>query len=96
MPDEAMHLPIAFSAGLPGGIPLSQLPDPCSTRDATSSPDADGWKGAMDQEIANIKSHDVYELVPRVNGMQTLELGWVFHRKFKNGVFEKNKGRFVS
>jgi len=42
MLDEAMHLPIAFSAGLPGGIPLSQLPDPCSTRDAMASPDADG------------------------------------------------------
>jgi len=46
MLDEAMHLPIAFSAGLPGGIRLSQLPNPCSTRDATVSPDADGWKGA--------------------------------------------------
>ena len=41
----------------------------------------------MDQEIANLKSHNVYELVPRTNGMWTLKLGWVFHRKFKNGVF---------
>jgi len=48
MLDEAMHLPIAFSAGLPGSIQPSQLPDPCSTGDATASPDADGWKGAMD------------------------------------------------
>jgi len=44
-------------------------------RDATSSPDADGWKGAMDQEIANLKSHDVYELVPHMNGVRTLKLG---------------------
>jgi len=28
--DEAAHPPIAFSAGLPGGIQLSQLPDPRS------------------------------------------------------------------
>jgi len=46
--------------------------------------------------MANLKLHDVYELVPRMNGMQTFKLGWVFHPKFKNGVFEKNKGRFVS
>ena len=50
----------------------------------------------MDQEIANLKWHDVYELVPRMNGVLTLTLGWVFHPKFKNGVFEKNKSRFIS
>ena len=85
--DEEAHPPIAFSAGLPGGIQLSQMPDPRSVREAMASPDADGWKDAMDQEIANLKSHNVYELVPRTNGMWTLKLGWVFHRKFKNGVF---------
>jgi len=52
-----------------------------------ASPDADGWTNSMDQEMANLKSHDVYELV-------TLKLGGVFHRKFKNDDFEKNKGRF--
>jgi len=48
----------------------------------------------MDQEMVNLKSHDVCEVVPRMNGMRTLKLGGVFHRKFKNGVFEKNKSRF--
>jgi len=76
MLDEAIHLPIAFSAGLSGGIPLSQLPDPHSTRDATASPDADGWKGAMDQEMVNLKSHDVYELVQRMNGMPSNSVGY--------------------
>ena len=28
--------------------------------------------------------------------MRTLHMGWVLHRKFKNGVFEKNKGRLVA
>jgi len=63
--DEATHPPIAFSAGLPGGIHLSHLPDPRSDR----------WKGAIDQEMANPKAHDVYELVSRMNGMQTHKLG---------------------
>jgi len=34
-----------------------------------ASPDVDGWKDAMDEEIANLKSYDVYELVPRMTGM---------------------------
>ena len=40
--------------------------------------------------------HDSYELVPRTNGMHTLELGWVLHRTFKIGLFERNKGRLVA
>jgi len=93
--DEAAHPPIAFSAGLPVGIQLSHLPDPRSVREAMASPDADGWKDAMGQEMVKGKSHDVYELVPRMNGTRTLKLGGVFHRKFMDGVFEKNKGRLV-
>jgi len=40
--------------------------------------------------------YDIYDLVPRTAGMRTLRLGWVLHRKFKNGVFEKNKARLVA
>jgi Reverse transcriptase (RNA-dependent DNA polymerase) len=94
--DDVHHPPIAFSAALPGGIQLSQRPDPRSVREVMASPDADGWKNAMDQEIENLKAHNVYELVPYASGMRTLTLGWVLHRKFKNGVFEKNKGRLVA
>jgi len=93
--DGAAHPPIAFSAGLPPGIQLSQLPDPRSAREAMASPNADEWQDSMDQEMGDLKSHDVYGLVPRMNGMRTPKLGWVFHRKFKNSVFEKNKGRLV-
>ena len=50
----------------------------------------------MDREMKNLESHDVYDLVPRAPGMRTLRLGWVLHRKFKNGTFEKNKARLVA
>ena len=93
---EAGPPQIAFSAGLPGRIQLLQLPDPRSMREAMASPDADGWKDAMDREMANLESHDAYELVPGMPGMRTLHSGWVLHWKFKNGVFEKNKGRLVA
>ena len=61
-----------------------------------AAPDADEWKEAMDGEMENFKSHDVYALVPRMNGMRTLKLGWVLHRKFKIDLFERNKGRLVT
>ena len=47
----------------------------------------------MDKEMKNLRDHDVYKLVPQASGIWTLRLGWVLHRKFKNGIFEKNKGR---
>ena len=94
MDDE--RLPDAFSAGLPGGIHLAQLLDPRNVHEAMVAPDAHKWKDAMGKEMANLKAHDVYELVPREPGMRTLRLGWVLHRKFKNGVFEKNEARLVA
>ena len=77
--NEAAHPPIAFPACLPSGFQLSQLLDPRSVREAMVSPHADAQKGDMDQGIASFKFHDVCELVPRVNRMRTLKLGWVFH-----------------
>ena len=38
----------------------------------------------MGREMEDLKSYDVYELVPR-----TFKLGWVLHRKFRIGLFEK-------
>jgi hypothetical protein len=78
--DSAVYLHIAFPAGLPGGIQLSELPGPRNVREAMAAHDADGWKEAM---MANLKSHDVYKLVPRVGGLCTLKLSRVLHRNFK-------------
>lgn len=50
----------------------------------------------MGREMDNLTSHDVYELVPRTSDMRTLRLGWVLHRKFKDGTFDKNKARIVA
>ena len=62
---------VAFSEGLPGGIRLSDLPDPHSVREALASLNADAWQAAMDCEMQNLKSHSVYTLVPRCPGMHT-------------------------
>ena len=88
--------PVAFSVGLPSGIQLAQLPDLQNMHEAMAAPNANQWKDAMGKEMANLKAHDVYKLVPHTPRMCTLRLGWVLHHKFKNSVFEKNKARLVA
>jgi hypothetical protein len=87
---------VAFSAGLPGAVLGSQLADPRTVREALAAPDADDWRTAMDREMDNLRAHDVFELVPREPGTRTIRLGWVLHRKFKNGTFDKHKARLVA
>ena len=88
--------PVAFSAGLPGRIQLLQLPDPWNVHEAMAAPDADGWRDAMNKEMENLRSHDVYELVSCTPSMCTLRLSWVLHCKFKNSIFNKNKAHLVA
>ena len=61
-----------------------------------AAPDADEWKEAMNREMENLKSRDLYEPVQRTNGMRTLKLGWVLHRPFNIALFERKKGRLVA
>ena len=71
------------------------LPDPRNVREAMAAHDAGGWKEAVDKNMANLKSYDVHELVPRVKGLRTpiphTRLG--LRRKIKNGIFVKNKAK---
>ena len=64
--DKAADPPIAFPAC------LSPLTTPTMYARA---PDAGQWKEETDQEMEDLKSHDVYQLVPRTNGMRNLKLG---------------------
>ena len=74
------------------------LPYPRNMREAVTAYHADGWMEAMDKEMANLKSHDGYELAPRVKGLRTLKLGWACagrsnstHKNFAAGGFWMNK-----
>ena len=49
----------------------------------------------MDREMENLKSHNVYELVPRTNSNAPSNLDGYFTRSSKNGLFDGNKGRLV-
>ena len=87
---------VTFLAGCPGGIQLSQLPDLRKVREAMAAPDTDGWRESIDREMENLRSYDVYELVPRAPDVRTLRLWWVLHRKFKNDSFNNKKARLVA
>jgi hypothetical protein len=54
---------MVFPAHLPSSIQLSQRPDPCSVQEAMVASDAAGWIDAMDQEIENRCTHNVFKLV---------------------------------
>jgi hypothetical protein len=75
--DDAEYPPVAFLAGFPGGTQLSRLLDPRSVREAKAGPDAEVGKEAVDREMDNLKSCELYGLVPRAPGTRTL------HRKLK-------------
>ena len=65
--EKADFHPVAFSAGLPGGIQLSQSPNLRNMQEAV--------REAMYWEMENLRSHDVYELVLRARGMHA-HLEW--------------------
>jgi hypothetical protein len=94
--DNAGYPPVAFSAGLPGRIQLLQLPDPQNVQEVLTAQGAEGWREAMNREMENLRSHDVFKLVLCIGIMHTLRLGWVLHCKFKNCVFDKNKAQLVA
>ena len=49
----------------------------------------------MDREMENLKSHNVYELVPRRNSNAPSNLDGYPTGSSKNGLFDRNKGRLV-
>jgi hypothetical protein len=65
-------------------------------QEVLAAQDTEGWREVMDSEMENLKSHDVYKLVPCISSMHTLRLGWVLHHKFKNSIFNKNKAWLVA
>ena len=86
---------VAFSAHLPNGIQLSLLLDPHTICEVMAVPNTDGWKEVMDCEMENLRSHNIYKLIPCAVGIWTLQLGGVLHRKFKNRSFNRNKAHLV-
>ena len=77
---------------------VARVIEPKSVKDALNSLQADQWIMAIDAEVANLRSHSAYHLVPRSEplqkGKRILRLTFVFKVKVKADMtLEKFKAR---
>ncbi|GKD23664.1 retrovirus-related pol polyprotein from transposon TNT 1-94 [Tanacetum coccineum] len=57
----------------------------------------ESWVMAMQEELNQFKTNDVWELVPNPMNMTIIGTKWVYRNKFdKNGVVTRNKARLVA
>ncbi|XP_035227835.1 uncharacterized mitochondrial protein AtMg00820-like [Stegodyphus dumicola] len=71
--------------------------DPETLEEALTSPDAEKWKLAMEEELENLKRNETWDIVPRPEGRKVVKCKWVFKRKLnKDGQVERYKARLVA
>jgi hypothetical protein len=83
-------------AGLSSENPTNDnLPE--SLQDAYNRPDGDKWRTAMEEELENLRSNDVYEEVPVPDGVRPITSKAAFRIKFDgNGNITRYKIRIVA
>ena len=79
---------------------LSTLPNPITpktTKEARTSPHAEYWKSAMDEEMESFDSNGVWELTELPSSRRTVGGRWVYLlKKDPNGKIAKFKARWVA
>ena len=69
---------------------------PSSYRAATTCPEADEWKQAMDDEIQSLQENDTYDLVKLPEGKSLVKGRWVYNVKDGPEGMEVFKARYVA
>ncbi|MCI43788.1 gag-pol polyprotein, partial [Trifolium medium] len=55
------------------------------------------WIGAMQEELNQFKRSEVWDLVPRPDGINVIGTKWVYKNKSdENGIVTRNKARLVA
>lgn len=70
--------------------------EPQTVHEALSSPEADEWKKAMEDEYKSFITNKCWSLCDRVKSQKPVKCKWVFKRKMINGVTLKYKARLVA
>ena len=71
--------------------------EPSTIKDAASSPFANQWKAAADEEYNALMENNAWELTELPKGKTAIGCKWVFKIKHdKDGVIERFKGRLVA
>lgn len=66
-----------------------------SVSEALESPERDGWKAAMDDEMKSLMENRTWDLVPLPSGKKALRNKWVLRKKMDSNGTEKYKARLV-
>jgi len=87
--DASYHL-VQFAGAASGA-------DPRSYKSAMSSPDADKWTEACNNEVSTLVANGTWELVELPPGAKVVNSGWVFKVKLNaDGSVERYKSRLVA
>lgn len=71
--------------------------DPNTLKEALTSPDADLWQEAINDEMDSLTSNETWELVDLPHGSRPIGCRWILKRKLRpDGTVEKFKARLVA
>ncbi|GKD45232.1 hypothetical protein Tco_1269877 [Tanacetum coccineum] len=74
--------------------PLKNVIEPKNINEALKDK---SWVIAMQEELNQFTSNDVWELVPNPKNMAIIRTKWVYRNKLdKNGIVSRNKARLVA
>lgn len=71
--------------------------DPDTIEEARSRPDAEQWESEIQEELASMRAHHVYDLTTLPPGYKPIKCRFVFRRKFNpDGTVARYKARLVA
>ena len=73
------------------------LPEPRNYKDAINSEFSEFWNEAIQKELANLESHEIWEFVDLPPGRRCIDTTWRFRAKpTKSGLIDKLKARLCA
>ena len=79
------------------GVKQRDVPEPRNYKDVINSEFAEFWNEAIQSELANLKSHDIWEFVDLPPGRRCIDTTWRFRVKpTKSGLIDKLKARLCA
>jgi transposase InsO family protein len=92
----AGKLPQRFNEFVVGNAAMFVSTDPVNDREAMSSPDADSWQKAKDEELEGIKRNDTWTVAKLPPGRKSIGCKWVFKSKMTSNGEKQFKARLVA
>ena len=79
------------------GVKQRDVPEPRNYKDVVNSEFAEFWNEAIQAELANLKSHEIWEFVDLPPGRKCIDTTWRFRCKpTKTGLIDKFKARLCA